>query len=521
MVNREGEVLHYSARTGKYLEPALGQPSRDLLSMTRRDLRIELRAALREAQETRRGTTRSGVPVVLEDRVQLVDLTVELLPGHDGDPLFLIVFRDAAPPAPADGHAAGAPSGEGVERLELELHETRDRLQATIEEYETAVEELKSANEELQSTNEELQSSNEEHETAREELQSVNEELHTVNAELNAKVDELDHAHADLRNVFDATRVATIFLDRDLIIRTFTPSAREVFNLISTDRGRPLTDISCKLGDLAGLDRELRSVFESGEVVERRVRRADDATTFLMRLLPYRGDRDAIEGVLVTFVDVSSVVQTEAHLRTMVDELNHRVRNMLTVVGAVATQTLARTPDPADFAETFLGRIQSMARAYTLVARQSWGDIALRDILMVDLRDYAEDRAGRVEFEGPPISFKPSAGIAFNLVIHELATNAAKHGALSHPDGRLVIRWNIRSTPNGRELALDWSEHDGPPVAFNGHRGFGTELIERQLRTPLNAEAVFDYAPSGLTVRIAIPENPRMFTLPAEPARTR
>ena len=319
--------------------------------------------------------------------------------------------------------------------------------------------------------------------------------------------------------MFDATRVATIFLDRDLIIRTFTPSAREVFSLISTDRGRPLTDISSKLGDLAGLDRELRSVFESGEVVERRVLRADDATTFLMRLLPYRGGRDAIEGVLVTFIDVSTVVQAEAHLRTLVEELNHRVRNMLTVVGAVATQTLARTPNPAHFAETFLGRIQSMAHAYGLVAGQAWGDVALRDILMVDLREHAEERADRIELDGHPVSFKPSAAIALNLVIHELATNAAKHGALTTPAGRVLIRWGMRSGKDGQELALVWREIDGPPVEFNGRRGFGIELIERQLRAPLNAEAVFDYPSTGLVVRIAIPENPRMFTLPAEPAR--
>jgi len=195
VVNRDGDILHYSSRTGKYLEPAAGLPNRQLLAMARRGLRLDLRAALRESMEGRRPTARRSVPVEGDDRVQFVDIMVEPVGGSDSDPLFLVVFADIGAPrslSDAELSSNAASSDKSVERLEHELRDTRERLQSTIEEYETAVEELKSSNEELQSMNEELQSTNEELETSKEELQSVNEELQTVNSELNVKVEELD-----------------------------------------------------------------------------------------------------------------------------------------------------------------------------------------------------------------------------------------------------------------------------------------------------------------------------------------
>jgi two-component system CheB/CheR fusion protein len=207
VVNAEGDILHFSSRTGKYLEPATGLPNRHLLAMARRGLRLDLRAALREAVETRAPVMREHVEVELDDRKQFINLTIEPFGSHE-DPLFLVLFNDIGqpfPPLATEQARKPAPGPEHADRLEQELRETRERLQSTIEEYETAMEELKSSNEELQSINEELQSTNEELETSKEELQSVNEELHTVNAELNSKIDEVDRAHNDLRNVFDST----------------------------------------------------------------------------------------------------------------------------------------------------------------------------------------------------------------------------------------------------------------------------------------------------------------------------
>jgi two-component system CheB/CheR fusion protein len=327
----------------------------------------------------------------------------------------------------------------GEAHLEQDLRDTRERLQATIEEYESAVEELKSSNEELQSMNEELQSTNEELETSKEELQSVNEELQTVNSELNAKVDEVDRANSDLRNVFESTQIATIFLDHSLVIRTFTPAVAGIFNLISSDRGRPLTDIVSHLADTGNLKRDIQSVLEHGNPIERRVHRSDGSSHYLMRILPYRSRSNAIEGVLVTFVNVTTMVKAEEQQRTLVEELNHRVRNMLAVIGAIANQTLAKTSDPAEFTDSFLGRIQSMGKAYDLVSREQWGEVSLRDILDNELRPPTEERDDRIKLGGPEVAFAPRQALALGLVFHELATNALKYGALSKPSGRVAV----------------------------------------------------------------------------------
>jgi two-component system CheB/CheR fusion protein len=430
VVNAEGDIVHFSPRTGKYLEPATGLPNRHLLAMARRGLRLDLRAALREAVEKRVPVSRQHLEIDLDDRKQFVNLTIEPLSMSD-DPLFLVLFNDVASPfalSSSEPPSPPASAGQYSKELERELRDTRERLQSTIEEYETAVEELKSSNEELQSINEELQSTNEELETSKEELQSVNEELHTVNAELNSKVDEVDRAHSDLRNLFDSTQIATIFLDRDLFIRSFTPAVTLLFNLISSDRGRPLTDIASQLQD-GDLRRDVETVLERGEPIERNVRRADEKAEYLMRVLPYRNHSQVIDGVVVTFVDISKMVEAEAQQRTLVEELNHRVRNMLTVVNAIAKQTLAQTRSPEEFAAALDGRIQAMAVSHSLVSRENWKEVSLRDIITEQLNPHQLGPGERVEISGPDVLMKPTAALALGLVVHELTTNAAKHGA--------------------------------------------------------------------------------------------
>jgi two-component system, chemotaxis family, CheB/CheR fusion protein len=506
VVNKEGDILHYSAHTGKYLEPAPGMPNRQLVAMARRGLRLDLRNALREAVQTRRQAVRQRISVEMDDRLQYLDLIVDPLGDNDRDPLFLVMFQDTGPPVSSDlpPHDDNI-RDRSTHHLEQELRDTRERLQATIEEYESAVEELKSSNEELQSMNEELQSTNEELETSKEELQSVNEELQTVNSELNAKVEEVDRANSDLRNVFESTQIATIFLDHNLVIRSFTPAVAEIFNLISSDRGRPLTDIVSHLKDTGDLRRDIRSVLEHGNPIDRRVHRDDGKAHYLMRILPYRTRNNVIDGVLVTFVNVSNMVRAEEQQRTLVEELNHRVRNMLTVVGAIANQTLAKTDSPEDFAEAFLGRLQAMGKSYALVSRENWGEISLRDILMDELQSYAEDRKARVALEGPELTFPPSDALALGLVLHELTTNAVRHGALAKSKGRVSVVWKLEKS----RLVINWRERDGGKVAKPKQRGFGTELIERELKSTLDAKVRFNYAPEGLEVEIVIPHGSR------------
>ena len=335
VVNTDGDIVYFSSRTGKYLENPPGAPSQQLLTAARRDLRLDLRGMLREAIETRRSVSRGDLVIDGED--ETVSLTVE--PYDQGEtPLYLVVFNPGRPSAPP---VAVRSSGD-TSLLESELRDTRERLQGTIEEYETALEQLKSANEELISLNEEMQSSNEELESSKEELQSLNEELQTVNHELYAKIEDLDRANADLSNLFESSRIATIFLGRDLVIRSFTPDVARLFNIIASDKGRPLSDLAQKF-DYPDLQADIRQVLETGVPVERRVHESRfDAPYYLARLTPYRSATQNIEGVVATFIDITNLAKSEARQRTLVAELNHRVKNVLSVVIAIAQQTRAR-----------------------------------------------------------------------------------------------------------------------------------------------------------------------------------
>jgi two-component system CheB/CheR fusion protein len=309
VATREGDIVFYSARTADYLEAPVGAPSRQLIVMARKSIRLELRSAFRDAIDQGRQIVREGLR--LEDsqgHFKSITVTIEPLPKNNGDePLYLVVFADngSIPDYPEPENRSAFAEGNSA-RLETELRETRDRLQSLVEEYETALEELKSSNEELVSVNEEFQSTNEELEASKEELQSLNEELHTVNAELSGKVEALDSASNDLQNLFESTQIATVFLDRDLVIRSFTPAVSTIFRILPGDKGRPLTDLSSKL-DFPTLADDANGVFSSGRVCERNVRHLEKKAHYLARLVPYTDIDKRIEGVVITFVDVTSL----------------------------------------------------------------------------------------------------------------------------------------------------------------------------------------------------------------------
>jgi two-component system, chemotaxis family, CheB/CheR fusion protein len=508
VVNREGEIVHYSAGTGKYLEPAAGAPNRQLLAVARKGLRLDLRNALHDAVESHHQIVRDNVAVEVDERVHFIRLVVEPFDNAKQDPLFLILFIDRGRPLTSDEAAEirhDLRDGDRTaEQFEREARDSRERLQSTIEEYETALEELKSGHEEVVSMNEELQSTNEEMETAKEELQSVNEELHTVNLELTRKVDALDEAHSDLRHLFESTQIATVFLDRNLVIRTFTPSVVGIFNLLPGDRGRPLTDIAGQIA-YPELFQDIQSVFASRQPVERRVQRRDGATHYMARLFPYQRTDGTLEGVVVTFVDVTGLVRGEERQRTLVGELNHRVRNMLTIVIALASQTLANAPDQAEGGSAFIARLRAMARAYNLLSQAGWREVALRDIVQVELEPFVVTDRKRVSVKGPDVQMSPKGALAFGLAVHELATNAAKYGALSKSEGRVDVTWAVNGGRPSQRLVLDWREHDGPPVREPAAQGFGTRLIEQQIGYGLDGKAEITYAADGLRARLEAP----------------
>lgn len=316
LTNDAGDILYVSGRTGKYLEPAAGKANWNLFAMAREGLRHELTRAFQEALKKQACVALHGLKVGTNGGTQWVDVTVQRLvepgPLHG---LVMIVFTDVpAPMARAAGRApkVASPSA-GLAALEQELQQVRGEAWASHEQMQTSQEELRSANEELQSTNEELQSTNEELTTSKEEMQSMNEELQTVNTELHAKVDELSRTSNDMKNLLDSTDIATLFLDKNLNVRRFTPQATKIIKLIPADAGRPITDLDSALR-YPELAADAREVLRSLTAAEKSVG-ARDGQWFSVRIMPYRTLDDRIDGVVITFADITVAKTLEAKLR--------------------------------------------------------------------------------------------------------------------------------------------------------------------------------------------------------------
>jgi two-component system CheB/CheR fusion protein len=508
LVNAGGEITQYSSRTGRFLEPPSGLPSQSVFDLARRGLRAPLRALLKRAVDTGRPCEKANVSAdVAGEGLQYITLAVEPLSDPDSETVYAIVFLEGIMPATGQKRtqrADGAIETIADAHFESELRDTREQLQSVTEEHETAVEELRSANEELHSVNEELQSANEELETSKEEIQSVNEELQTVNAQLASKVDELDHQNTDLQNLFASTQVATIFLDQHMVIRGFTPAVAGLYNLIPSDEGRPLTDIATRLR-YGGLRTDVRAVLDTLEPLERRVVRDDGLAHYLMRILPYRAPDSTVDGAVITFVEVTSMVQAEQHQRLLVDELNHRVKNMLTVVISLATQTMRGAASMEEFSKNYLGRIHALTAAYSLLSNEAWQTVGLREVVLEELKPFAIGESVNFHIEGPVVALEPRAALALGMAIHELTTNAVKYGALSVPGGLVSVTWQLEQNADGRVLTMDWAESGGPPVSAPERRGFGMTLIERGLRQDMSADVEVDFAAAGVTARLRAP----------------
>ncbi|MBB2676179.1 UNVERIFIED_ORG: two-component system CheB/CheR fusion protein [Rhizobium esperanzae] len=320
VVDSHYDVLHFSGRTGRYLEPASGTATLNLLSLAHRDLRLDMRSALQRATTE---AVKVEVPRVLlrqDDRTYAVNIIVEPLGSGDVTSL-IVLFQDAGQVAEGTAPDGGRlTSEEHVQRLETDLRVTRDRLQATIDELESTNEELKSSNEEYQSINEELQSANEEMETSKEELQSVNEELQTVNGELAHRVTELDRTNSDLKNLLEATQIATVFLDNDLRVRSFTPAATEIFHLLDTDVCRPLDHVVSRVAYPELLD-DVRLVLRTLVPTDRKVSDPTNNRHYAARALPYRSVDNYISGAVVTFTDLTATYEAEVALRRSEERL--------------------------------------------------------------------------------------------------------------------------------------------------------------------------------------------------------
>ena len=415
----------------------------------------------------------------------------------------LFTDRGAAPSLPLNLDEAAAHT---VEQLERELADTREQLQSTYEEFETAIEELRVANEELMSVNEELQSSNEELETSKEELQSVNEELQTVNGEMARHLDALDQANAELTGLLENNGIATIFVDPQLAIRRFTQAATDIFTLIPSDCGRLITDLASQLKDFDARD-ILHESMQKHTAIEQSLSRKDDSKHYLMRVLPYVARTPENSGVVMTFVDVTSLAEADARHKSMIGELNHRVRNMLAVVSAMANQTLMQTTETAAL-DAFLDRLHAMARTYKLLTETDWSYMSFSELLRAELSVIATP--ARYSIDGPSLKLDPREALALGMIVHELATNALKYGALSNDSGRVEVTW-ARSDASGDSMEIRWSESGGPAVTAPQRHGFGSLLVERQLSYELNGHSSVTYAAKGLQ---AVMQLPRLHSSP-------
>ncbi|MBK9712452.1 MAG: PAS domain-containing protein [Kouleothrix sp.] len=316
IINEQSEIVFFSDRTGAYLEPPAGAPSLNILVLIHPQLRLALQTAIRASLKDHAPSVRENLAITTADAVQRLNLIVRPLAelGPDSG-LLLVVFQELGPlMSAAQAQAAGLrlQSDEPIaQQLTYEIQTMRATLETTIDELQEANAELTLANEELLSLNEELQSANEELQTSKEEIQSINEELQTVNAELNRKVEELDRVNADLANLFASIQIPAIFLHADGRIARFTPAATEVFRLIEGDVGRPITDIAPRFrdGDLAAL---VGGVLRTLVPYEEPVRRPASDIWWIMRIQPYRTLANVIDGVVMTFSDITNLKQAAA-----------------------------------------------------------------------------------------------------------------------------------------------------------------------------------------------------------------
>lgn len=341
LINEKHELLHAFGGAERYLQPKGGRPSGDVLDMLDRELRTAVIGAIQRALRDRASVSYSGVCVNIGDLKQKIRIVVEPIDNPRSKIAQLLICIDPIGQPGAVTAESGAAdqdmrqvSEDRIDTLESELRHAQENLQATIEELETSNEEMQATNEELVASNEELQSTNEE-------LQSVNEELYTVNAEYQKKIAELSELTSDMDNLLESTDVGTIFLDRDLNIRKFTPQIGQDFHLLPQDLGRPINSFSHNIVH-TGLIRDLRRVVETEVSSEQEVQDQEGNWLYL-RILPYRTKLKKVDGVVLTLIDISPVKKAQQQLAEAVrrrDEflamLSHELRNPL---GAILNAT--------------------------------------------------------------------------------------------------------------------------------------------------------------------------------------
>ena len=491
LVNPRGQILHFYGETEKYLGHPKGLASLNVLDMTSGTLSAKLRRAMEKALQHDEAVTVARVPASRAG-APLADVTVSRVPSApDTERLLAIIFEDARELRPPASAATVSAADEPlVAQLEQEVKTLRRELRADAEEFDTATEELKSANEEVMSMNEELQSTNEELEASKEELQSVNEELTTVNSQLHEKLDELTATNNDLANLLGATEIATVFLDSQLRIRRFTPRATELLNLIPGDVGRPIGHITQNF-DGKELAAESEKMLKSLSATEREVQ-TRDGRWHTMRVLPYRTLDDRIDGVVITFSDVTRLKQAESERRELecrvlhaqkLDSLGvlaggiaHDFNNLLTGMLGSANLALELLPGDAP-ARSLIRHIERAGQHAANLTRQmlAYSGKGRFDVAVIDLSELVR---GMTELVKASISKKVALELDFpknaplieadatqiRQLVMNLITNAAE--AFGDAGGSVIVRTGVVDAD--RELLAAMLHEDDLPAGRYG-----------------------------------------------------
>ncbi len=405
VVNDKGDILYIYGDTAQYLTPAPGRPALNIGQMAREGLRFSMRSALMAAVGHKKKAVYRNVRVKTNGNTETIDLAIiPLSRAEDEDALFMFTFQTV--PEEKTLSREGGRQGETVDKgrvleLEKELIYTRESLQAVAEDAQAATEELKSANEELQSSNEELQSTNEELETSREELQSVNEELTTVNSELRSKISQLSQSQSDMKNLLDSTDIATIFLDRDFHVTRFNTSATRVVSLIPSDVGRPIGDVTLKI-DYPALSEKAREVIDRLSPFEAEVKAKDDGW-FMMRIVPYRSLENVIDGVVMTFVDITKSKRAASEREKLFENIVQTVREPLLVLDGDLRVIMANKA----FLELFrVGYGETQGRIIKNLGGHEWNIPVLKELLSEVLKTGKVFEDFRVEADFPSIGWR-------------------------------------------------------------------------------------------------------------------
>ncbi len=504
LVNRKHQALYYFGPTDLYLKVPAGAASLDLLASAREGLRPAIRSALEKANHGREQA------VAIAGRVKrngdAIAVTVSVRPVKSGDDeLILLSFVDMPKQEQESGLSVELPADASrIALIEQELDATREDLESAIRERDTAEEDLRAISEEAMSVSEEFQSTNEELETSKEELQSLNEELTALNGQLQETLEQNQIVTNDLENILTSADVATLFLDLNLNIRFFTPAVKLLFNVIASDIGRPIGDLT-RLFASENLLINARTVLSNLTPLARAIE-TENGAWYACRILPYRTKEKRVEGVVITFVDITERKTAERNAALLLAELDHRVKNILAIVSSVISQTPTTGLTAEALATEVEGRVEAITKAHNLVMRAGGIEVSLRTIITTELAPYSRDgEETNLIITGRDVALTPKAGLALAMAIHELATNAVKYGSLSTTSGRLAIAWEITDIASVRTLTLTWSETGGPAVQPPKRRGYGTTLIEQALTYNLGAKVTREFLAAGLRCTMAIP----------------